>query len=258
MSSILRTATSLACLAAVALAGPINAGSLSRREWTDCPTGKVFYACANGYRGCFEKDPCALPPVATTSLAIPATPTTVGAAVTTTPAASTCQSGSIWQPTMYNLYPAQPDLSVSPVTYLQVQASNGTQPSLEQVAAFSGIPRSAKTCTLMWAQAAESERTFVVDGSGLTAIQPLSGFPAPGTPVSANSVKPFVSGGARPTHADFTYWDKQSKDAVNHTVGAFACAEAVYYKLSIDAASGDGRVYLEQDGKNGLYVTYTC
>ncbi|KAI1460382.1 hypothetical protein F4805DRAFT_417347 [Annulohypoxylon moriforme] len=258
MSTILKTATSLACLAAVALAGPINAGSLSRREWTDCPTGKVFYACANGYKGCFEKDPCALPPIATTSLASPATPTTVGSVVTSTPASSTCQSGSVWQPTMYNLYPSQPDLSQTPVTYLQIQVS-GTNPHLEQAAVFRGIPSGAKTCNLMWAQAAEAERTFVVDGSGFTSILPLTGFPSSGSPVSTNSLKPFIPGDdVKPTHADFTFWDKQSKDAVNHTVGQFECAEEVYFKLAIDTTNGDGHVYLEQDKKNGFYVTYNC
>lgn len=249
MSVILKTATSLACLAAVALAGPINAGSLSRREWTDCPTGKVFYNCANGYKGCYEKDPCALPPVATTSIAAPPSSTP-------TPPPAACTSGSIFKPTMYNLYPSQPDLSQSPVSYLQVQVS-GTNPQLEQVAVFSGIPSNAKTCSLMWAQAAESERTFVVDGSGLTSILPLTGFPSTGSPVSANSIKPFESG-EKATHSDFTFWDKQSKDAVNHTVGAIECAEEVYYKMSIDTENGDGHVYLEQDGKNGFYVTYTC
>ncbi|KAI1086375.1 hypothetical protein F5B19DRAFT_162879 [Rostrohypoxylon terebratum] len=251
MSAILKTATSLACFAAIVLAGPINAGSLSRREWTDCPTGKVFYACANGYKGCYEKDPCALPPVTTTTTTSVAAPSS-----SSTPAPTACQSGSIFEPTMYNLYPSQPDLSQSPVSYLQVQASE-KDPQLEQVAIFRGIPSNAKTCALMWAQASESERTFVVDGSGLTAIQPLTGFPSAGAPVSANSIKPFESADA-PTHSDFTFWDKQSKDAVNHTVGLIQCAEQVYYKLSLDTLNGDGHVYLEQDAKNGFYVTYTC
>ncbi|KAI0889307.1 uncharacterized protein GGS22DRAFT_153618 [Annulohypoxylon maeteangense] len=252
MFSIVKTATSLACLAAVVLAGPINKNSLSRREWTDCPTGTVFYACANGYRGCYQQDPCALPPIASTSLPATPTPTT---SVTAAPPTATCQSGSIWQPTMYNLDLLQPDLSQTPVTYLQVQAS-GASKQLEQVVVFSGIPAGAKTCNLMWAQAAEAERTFVVDGSGLAAILPLTGVPSL---VSANSIKPYLpAADTKPVHPDFTFWDKQSKDAATHTVGRFNCAEEVYYKIQLDTQNGDGRVYLEQDGKNGLYVTYEC
>lgn len=60
MSSIIKITTSLACLVTAVLA---NGG--------DCPPGKVFYSCANGYRGCFEKDPCALPPFTSTTIIDP-------------------------------------------------------------------------------------------------------------------------------------------------------------------------------------------
>ncbi|KAI2465852.1 hypothetical protein F4781DRAFT_407587 [Annulohypoxylon bovei var. microspora] len=259
MSSIIKIATSLACLAAVAVAKPINAGSLSRREWTDCSAGTVFYSCANGYRGCFEKDPCALPPIAaaTTTIPTPPSPTTVET-ITTTPPATTCQSGSVWQPTMYNLFPTQPDFSQTSVSYLEVQV-RGTEPQLEQVAVFQGIPAGAKTCTLSWAQASEAERVFVVDDSGYTSVLPLTGFPAAGSPVSSASVKPFEpADAAAAKHPDFTFWDKQSKDAATHTAGVVACAEEMYFKVAIDTTNGDGHVYLEQDAKNGFYISYTC
>ncbi|KAI1097298.1 hypothetical protein F4804DRAFT_328000 [Jackrogersella minutella] len=253
MSSIIKIATSLACLAAVALANPVNAGSshlLSRRGESDCPAGTVYYVCANGYKGCYETDPCALPPIATTSLA--------AAPIPTPAAACASGAGSVWQPTMYNLSPSEPDKSQAAVTFLQVQAG-GDSPQAEQVAVFRGVPAAAKACTLHWAQAAEAERTFVVDGSGYTSVLPLTGFPAAGAPVSSSSIAAFEpADDGKATHPDFTFWDKQSKNAVNHTAGAVDCAEDLYFKVSIDTLNGDGHVYLQQDSKNGLFITYTC
>ncbi|OTA93598.1 hypothetical protein M434DRAFT_395530 [Hypoxylon sp. CO27-5] len=261
MSSIIKTAASLACLATIALAGPINIGSaqrLSRRGDTDCPAGKVFYACANGYRGCFEKDPCALPPIATTSLASDPTTTSVATEATTTPPA-TCTSGaSIWQPTMYNLFPAEPDKTQPAVSYLQVQEQENQAP-LEQVAVFQGIPATATKCSLNWAQAAEAERTFVVDHSGYTSVLQLTGFPAAGEPISSASIAKYEPADqSKAKHPDFTFWDKQSKDAQTHSAGQVDCAENIYLKVALDTLNGDGRVYLEQDAKNGFYVTYEC
>ncbi|KAI1137796.1 hypothetical protein F5Y05DRAFT_62364 [Hypoxylon sp. FL0543] len=256
MPSIIKTAASLACLATVALAGPINAGSgrmFSRRGDTDCEAGKVFYACANGYRGCFEQDPCALPPVATTT-SLPSGP----APTTITTAPETCSNGSVWQPTMYNLLPGEPDKAQPAVTYLQFQVQ-ANQPEQQQVAVFQGIPATAQKCYLNWAQAAEAERTFTVDGSGYSAVQQLTGFPAAGAPVSSASIAQYVPADqAKTQHPDFTFWDKQSKDAATHSGGEVDCAEDVYLKVSLDTLNGDGRVYMEQDAKNGFYITYTC
>ncbi|OTA99769.1 hypothetical protein M426DRAFT_251924 [Hypoxylon sp. CI-4A] len=263
MSFIIKT-TALATLASLVSANPI----LSRGE-TDCVAGKVFYSCANGYRGCFEKDPCALPPVATTSIVLPTTSATATATsiilptatTTTTPsstaAAAACPTGtasaSIWQPTMYNLYPSDPDLAQDPVSYLQVQVHE-QDPQLEQVAAFHGIPSEAKKCFLGWGQGKPEERTFVVDHSGLTSLFQLTGFPA--EPVSSNSVAPFVP--ADSTHADFTSWDDASHPEQKHDNGEIDCAESIYFKLALDTENGDGHVYMEQDAKNGLFVSYTC
>ncbi|KAI0388095.1 hypothetical protein F5Y04DRAFT_241648 [Hypomontagnella monticulosa] len=251
MSAIIKTAASLACLATVALAGPINA-----RHESDCAAGTVFYSCANGYRGCFTKDPCALPPIATTSIPLPPATTTTPPSVTSVPAG--CPAGTtntIWQPTMYNLYPSEPEKAQDAVSHLHISYHKDA-PALEQVAIFH-LPANAKTCSLNWAQADEAERTFVVDESGLASILPLTGFPAAGTPVSAASVAPYEPATGS-THADFTFWDKQAKDATTHSVGNFVCAENVYFKLSIDSVNGDGEVFMEQDKKNGFFVTYTC
>ncbi|KAI1417028.1 hypothetical protein F5Y13DRAFT_153576 [Hypoxylon sp. FL1857] len=247
MSSIIKTAASLACLATLALASP-----LSRRGETDCSAGTVFYACANGYRGCFDKDPCALPPISSSP-----TPTTIAPAATTT-AAPACTNGTIWKPTMYNLYPGEPDKTEPAVSYLQVQVQEG-KPEIDQVAVFQNIPATAQKCFLNWAQAAEAERTFTVDDSGYTAVQQLSGFPGAGEPISSASIAKYEPADkTKAKHPDFTFWDKQSKDAQTHSAGEIDCAENIYVKVSLDTLNGDGHIYMEQDDKNGFYVTYTC
>ncbi|KAI1386760.1 uncharacterized protein F4822DRAFT_411150 [Hypoxylon trugodes] len=251
MSPIAKTAASLACFAAVALAAP----ALSRRGETDCAPGKVFYSCANGYRGCFEQDPCALPPVATTS--IPVTFITTPTA-TPTPTPSACSTGKIWQPTMYNLYPGEPDKAEDASSDINV-GTDGDAPEVRQAIVFHGIPSSATKCTLSWSQAAENERHFTVDGSGFTAAQALSGFPDESSPVSYSSVDAFLAADAKTFHPDFTFWDKQSKDAFNHPGGDFDCTSDMYFKLSLNAtANGAGHVYFEQDTKNGFYINYEC
>ncbi|KAL7627939.1 hypothetical protein AAE478_002134 [Parahypoxylon ruwenzoriense] len=271
MSSMIKTAASLACLAAVTLATPLNSGAsnvLPRQHETDCSSGKVFYSCANGYRGCFETDPCALPAIIITTTAtfstsiVSATSTSSTSSATTVAAAGACPTagttGSIWQPTMYNLYPSEPDLAQTPVSYLQVQV-HGTDPQLEQAVVFRGIPAEAKTCTLSWAQADASERNFVVVDSGLISVQPLAGFPdvGQGEPVTSDSVDAFVDPAVKPLRPDFTFWDK-TEAATPHTAGPIDCAQDVYFKVNIDARNGDGHVYLEQDAKNGFYIEYTC
>ncbi|ORY57751.1 uncharacterized protein BCR38DRAFT_448582 [Pseudomassariella vexata] len=172
------------------------------------------------------------------------------------PSTAACTPGKIAQPTMWNLYPSQPDLSQSPFTYLEVQIFE-SYPQLQQVAVFSGIPPTAKSCTLGWSQSDSTSRTFVVEGSGLIAASPLTGFPAEGEPVSTNSIKPFETAVDDALTPDFTSWD-QVAAAWNHTAGAVDCAEEIHLKLEIDARNGDGHVYFEQDAANGLYVSYTC
>ncbi|KAI1776617.1 hypothetical protein F4818DRAFT_457402 [Hypoxylon cercidicola] len=241
MSTIIKTAASLACLAVAAVATP---------TWTDCPAGEVFYTCANGYRGCYTQDPCALPPIASSAPA----PTT------TTIAAAACPTGTsakIWQPTMYNIYPSEPERAEAPVSHLEVRI-HGADPALQQVAVFGGIPAAARTCTLGWAQAAASERVFVVEKSGLLETQQLAGFPAAGAPASAAGVAAYEPADPARTHSmDFTFWDHTEAAAV-HVGSQVDCAEHVYVKVALDPVNGDGHVYMDQDAKNGLTLTYTC
>ncbi|KAI1764240.1 hypothetical protein GGR53DRAFT_327618 [Hypoxylon sp. FL1150] len=237
MSAIIKTAATLACLAAVAIATP---------TWTDCEAGETFYSCANGYRGCFSMDPCALPPAISTT--------------TTTTAAAACPTGTasakIWQPTMYNIYPSDPSRSEAPVSHLEVQL-HGSDPAVEQVAVFSGIPASAKSCTLGWSQAAASERVFVVEKSGLVSTTQLTGFPSDA--VSAASVAAYEpeDPAEKGLTTDFTLWDKTAT-ATGHVGGGVDCAESIYVKVAIEPVNGDGHVYMDQDLKNGLTIAYTC
>ncbi|KAI1397526.1 hypothetical protein F4819DRAFT_503287 [Hypoxylon fuscum] len=260
MSSIIKTATSLACLAAVALASPLHAGSsnlLSRQSDTDCPAGKVFYVCANGYRGCYVQDPCALPSITTIAAAITSATSAPAIPSATSVPAAACSAGVVRKPTMYNLHPAQAELAQPSVSYLETQL-HGSDPALAQAAVFSGIPATAKTCTLSWAQADAAARTFTVEKSGLISVLPLTGFPAAGAPVSSASVAAFEPADAEVALTpDFTFWD-QTKTATNHTAGPVPCAENIYLKVSQNPVNGDGHVYLQQDEKNGFYISYTC
>ncbi|KAI2621189.1 hypothetical protein GGR54DRAFT_91930 [Hypoxylon sp. NC1633] len=257
MPSIIKTAATLAYLATAALANPINAGPagmLRRQHWTDCEAGLVFYSCANGYRGCYEKDPCALPPLTTTTTTTVPLPTPTP--ITTTPAA--CPTGSIWQPTMYNLYPTDPTRSEAAVTRLDITTLNS--PTTEQAMVFHGIPAGATRCTLHWAQAGAAERTFVVEHSGLVSVAPLTGFPAAGSPVSIASLAPFAEADDAAGAAfdvDFTFWDA-TLTATDHVGSPVACAESVYLKVGLDATNGAGHVLLEQDARNGFYIEYEC
>ncbi|KAI8965561.1 hypothetical protein F5Y11DRAFT_344437 [Daldinia sp. FL1419] len=226
MPSFAKTAASLACLVAAAMATPV----LKRGETH---------------------------PVATTTVASPSTSTTSTPSYSTYPAA--CKNGtkgSLWQPSMYNVFPEDPDHSEPSVSYIDVRAEENGRPK-DQVIVFRGIPAGAKSCAINWDQAAESERNFTVYDSGYVSLLQLDGFPY-GVPVTWNSVAAFEPDGKNATHADFTYWDKQSKDAFPHLIGPVDCGEEIYVRLAIDTLSGYGRVFMDQDKKNGFHIDYTC
>ncbi|KAI1073935.1 hypothetical protein F5B20DRAFT_565248 [Whalleya microplaca] len=245
MLSTMKTATSLACLAAVAFANPIHidATKLASR-WEDCPTGEQWYTCANGYKGCYSVDPCALPPITST------TPSATAACPTGTAKAK------VNKPTMYNLYPDQPDLSEPSVSRLEIRVGKDVTP-LNQVAVFKGIPEGAKHCTMGWSQADSAHRNFSTTGSGLVTLNQLTGFPADGAPVSSSSVAKFEDPAAPKTSPEFTRWD-ESAEASDHTNGQVDCSTEMYFKISPGEGNNEGYVYLDQDDNNGLWVQYTC
>ncbi|KAG4220233.1 hypothetical protein PC116_g31288, partial [Phytophthora cactorum] len=152
--------------------------------------------------------------------------------------------------------PEDPDHSEPSVSFIRIATEENKAP-IEQVIVFRGLPAGAKKCNINWDQAAEAERNFTVTDSGYFGVQQLDGFPY-GEPVSYTSVSKFVDADAKVTHGDFTYWDKQSKTAWPHFIGPVDCAEEIYLKLTLDTAQGYGRVFMDQDKKNGFHLDYTC
>lgn len=176
----------------------------------------------------------------------------VAAAPTNKPRA--CTSGIVRSPDMYNLYPQLPDKTSSVVTDLHVETfSNKSQ--LEQAAVFKNIPAEATSCSLMWRQGSQTDRTFLVDGSdALIRVHELSGFPAS---VSYSSVNQFDTLGSEGSLAiELTGWD--TIDASTHIGGNVDCAEEIHLRLFLEHPNGDTKALLEQDEKNGLYIAYEC
>ncbi|KAI5859998.1 hypothetical protein GGS23DRAFT_599926 [Durotheca rogersii] len=283
MSSFVKTVStlaSLASLAAVNLAAPVDLGSSSAlaRHESDCAAGSTFYVCANGYRGCYAADPCALPPVQEneSETTYPTNPDPAegeegdggdeqdeesGDETPVYACPAPGETALIWQPTLYNLWPSEPARAEAAVSGVAISAGEPGG-AREQAVAFRGVPAGARDCVLNWAQAAEAAAArpgFAVEGSGFAAVRPLTGFPAAGAPVSAAAVAPFVDPAAKVAHADFTFWDRDPA-AWNHTVGPVAagCAPDLYFRLWLDTANGDGSVSLQQDRQNGFYLSYTC
>jgi hypothetical protein len=179
----------------------------------------------------------------------------VTAAPTNKPRA--CTAGFVRTPDMYNLYPQLPDKAGSAVSEWHIETfSNKSQ--LEQAAVFKNIPAEATSCSLMWAQGSRTDRTFLVDGSdALIRVHQLSGFPAEGEAVSYSSVKPFDTlGDKNPVEVDLTAWD--TLDATTHIGGTIDCAEEIRLILYMEHVDGDTKALLEQNDKNGLYISYKC
>lgn len=165
------------------------------------------------------------------------------------------ETKTLFEPTMYQIFPSVPSQSGPSVTQLEVQRSDNTS-ALENVAIFEGIPADAKTCTLGWVQADKAERTkFTVTGNGLLAIQQLPR--APEGDVSWENIAPItdeaVEQGKPLLHPDTTFWPDVNTATV-HIAGPVDCAETIYLKVSVDDRATDGDVYLGQDAKNGLTI----
>lgn len=165
------------------------------------------------------------------------------------------ETKTLFEPTMYQIFPLQPSQSGPAVTQLAVVRSDNTS-TVENMAVFEGIPAAAKSCTLGWVQADEAERTeFTVTGNGLLAIQQVSRLPE--GDVSWENIVPIaeeaVEQGKPLLHPDTTFWPDVNTATV-HIAGPVDCAETIYLKVQIDDRSTDGDVYLGQDTKNGLTI----
>ena len=168
------------------------------------------------------------------------------------------ETKTIWMPETWNIFPQQPDLSQeSPVSGIELETLRG-ESHLEQVMAFRGIPHEATTCTLGWAQAHRTNRTFLVDGdNALLKVRPLSELPQPATYDAVKEVDRDPSGGNKELHPDLTFWD-DSEGAEDHVAGKVACAHDMYFRVALNDPKVKSHVYLGADQQNGFWIEYSC
>lgn len=236
MPSFTSVLTSVACFIAVASALPSN--NVARQHSTDCEAGLSYFKCGTN-DGCFAKDPCTGPSDQTASSCNP-----------------NAKATHLEPSVIHDIFPTQPDLATGPATGVHLE-TYADKSQVEQVLAFTGIPKDAKSCSFNWKQGDRIERIFIVKGGeGLAGAKQLSGFPAAGEAVSYNSVKPFDTAKAEFGGADFTNWDTLGDDT--HGVGVVDCAESLYFKVALRNAKGETSIYLNQNESNGYYVSYTC
>lgn len=172
-------------------------------------------------------------------------------ASTATPTATTIK---LPQPTMYNLNSSDPNCGHPPVTYFEVDLQGDA--SIEQAAVFRGIPAAAQRCQLKWRQADTSERgRFEVGRHGRTKARQLTGFPAAGEPVTYYSLQAFDAPDVTTFSPDFTQWP-ETVGPFDHSAGVIPCSPEIYLRIAINRDEGDGFVHLDQDAKDGFYISY--
>ncbi|CAI4213237.1 unnamed protein product [Parascedosporium putredinis] len=184
---------------------------------TDCEAGLSYFKCGTN-DGCFAKDPCTGPSDQTASSCNP-----------------NAKATHLEPSVIHDIFPTQPDLATGPATGVHLE-TYADKSQVEQVLAFTGIPKDAKSCSFNWKQGDRIERIFIA--------------------VSYNSVKPFDTAKAEFGGADFTNWDTLGDDT--HGVGVVDCAESLYFKVALRNAKGETSIYLNQNESNGYYVSYTC
>ncbi|KAI8262024.1 hypothetical protein K4K58_000928 [Colletotrichum sp. SAR11_239] len=178
------------------------------------------------------------------------------------PSASTATPGLIAHPQHFNVYQSasQPNHPTDNVPHLDLH-TNITR----QVVVFTGIPPSAKTCALGWRQGPIETRVFRVDGNGLVSSRQLKseGFPTwtTGSDVLINptTIKPFQEGSEFVPGMDFTFWDQPEFSApATHGGPSVKCQERIVVELAVNFNNGqDGRVFMQDDAENGLYISYS-
>ncbi|KAF6785951.1 hypothetical protein CSOJ01_15505 [Colletotrichum sojae] len=178
------------------------------------------------------------------------------------PTAATATPGTKAHPQHFNIYQVdQPNHGTDNVPHLDLH-TNITR----QVVVFDGIPATAKSCSLNWRQGPIATRVFRVQGSGLVSSRQLKseGFPVwtPGSDVLINptTIKPFQgSDDDFSTGLDFTLWDApEYPDAQPHGGPGVKCEERIVVELAVNLNNGqDGRVFMQDDAENGLYISYS-
>ncbi|KAK6218829.1 hypothetical protein QIS74_06038 [Colletotrichum tabaci] len=170
--------------------------------------------------------------------------------------------GVIAHPQHFNIYQSdsQPNHPTDNVPHLDLH-TNITR----QVVVFTGIPATAKTCSLGWRQGPVETRIFRVDGSGLVSSRQLKteGFPTwtKGSDVLINptTIAPFQEGSEFSSGMDFTFWDQPDFSApATHAGPSVKCEERIVVELAVNLNSGqDGRVFMQDDAENGLFISYS-
>ncbi|KAK2046778.1 hypothetical protein LZ31DRAFT_574379 [Colletotrichum somersetense] len=171
--------------------------------------------------------------------------------------------GMIAHPQHFNIYQSQPNHPTDNVPHLDLH-TNITR----QVVVFTGIPPAATTCSLGWRQGPIETRAFRVDGSGLVSSRQLKaeGFPtwtagtSDNVPINPTTIAPFQQGDGEFTAGmDFTFWDQPQYSApTTHGGPVVECQERIVVELAVNLDNGqDGRVFMQDDAENGLYISYS-
>jgi hypothetical protein len=204
--------------------------------WLTNP-GTTFYNCGNGYVGCFEKDPCALPPA---------------------PTATPKVSHEITKPRSYNIYPkstAEVELE-DPVPHIDLKKEKGRGIVTTNAIVFDNVPANAKNCLLKWrTDGKEGGSGLAVSGSGLIYSRQLLGFPGDDVPVTFTNLKPFQNTAEEFSPSmDTTGW---AGTIESHNGPSLKCAEQVAVEMYGDDAGGeDDRIFMINTETNGMYLTY--
>ncbi|KAK1994074.1 hypothetical protein LX36DRAFT_714132 [Colletotrichum falcatum] len=168
--------------------------------------------------------------------------------------------GIVANPRHFNIYQSQPDHPTDSVPHLDLH-TNITR----QVVVFAGVPQAATACSLGWRQGPAATRVFRVDGSGLVSSRQLAAdeaFPAwAAAPlVNPTTIAPLqLAAGDFSAGMDFTFWDRPEFDApATHAGPLVDCRETIVVELAVNLANGqDGRVFMQDDAENGLYISYS-
>ncbi|KAF2727562.1 hypothetical protein EJ04DRAFT_517179 [Polyplosphaeria fusca] len=221
-----------------------------RAQNTECwqtNPGTQFYRCANGYVGCFATDPCALPPLAS-STTIP----------TSTPTPEPPKVYEITKPRSFNIYvlsEAQHNVQ-DQVPHVDLNKPEGSRTTTTNAMVFDNVPAGAKNCQLKWRSTAPNdENNFTVSGNGQAWHRQLLGFPSGNEIVSYDGLKKYQDPNAEFSPSlDFTGWPELPGD---HTGPTLNCAEQVAVELKgSDEGDQVNRVFMTLTETNGFYLSY--
>jgi hypothetical protein len=233
MSTKLFTFTAL-----LALTSALPSGLYEREE----PAAQ-YYRCANGYVGYFSSNPCALPPLATTT--------------TTTLPTQTAQTSRVYEmtrPRSYNVYPLQSDDTVSDkVEHVDLHKPEGSKITTTNVMVFDNVPAGAKNCKLGWRSTApNAENSFTAVGAGQAWHRQLLRFPEGIAPFHLN---PYRDASAEWSPSmDFQGWPSIPRD---HGGPSMKCGSQVAVEVrGSDEGEEENRVFITLTETNGFYLSY--